>query len=97
MEHKIDRISELPDPILEHIVSFIPTKQLLQLSVLSKRWENVWTLFPIPEFVQHLFINNLRKVPPNEKEEEIQRKKDEFKSFVERSLRGRHRQRLSIN
>jgi hypothetical protein len=61
MEHKIDRISELPDPILEHILSFIPTKQTLQLSILSKRWQRVWALFPVPDFGQHLFVNNLRK------------------------------------
>ncbi|GLT55012.1 hypothetical protein SLA2020_281660 [Shorea laevis] len=97
MEHKSDQISELPDPILEHILSFVPMKQILQLSILSKRWQNVWTFFPIPEFVQHLFTNNLRNVPPNEKEQEIQRKKEEFKNFVERSLLGRYRQRLSIN
>jgi len=97
MMNKIDRLSELPDPILDHILSFIPTKQILQLSILSKRWQNVWTLLPIPEFEQHLFTNNLRKVPPNEKQEEFQRKKQEFKNFVERYLLGHYRQRLSIN
>ncbi|XP_059433951.1 F-box/FBD/LRR-repeat protein At4g26340-like [Corylus avellana] len=97
MEHKIDRISELPDPILEHLLSFIPTKQTLQLSILSKRWQRVWALFPIPDFDQDLFVNNLRKVPPNEKEQEIQRKKEEFRNFVERSLLAHYRQRLNIN
>jgi hypothetical protein len=68
-------------------------KQILQLSILSKRWQNVWTLLTIPEFVQYQFTNNLRKVTP----EEIQRKKQGFKSFVERYLLGHYRQRLSIN
>jgi len=98
MNKKLDRISELPDPILDHILSFIPIKQILQLSILSGRWQNVCTLFPIPEFKQHLFTyNNLHKVPPNEKQEEIRRKKQEFKNFVERYLLGHYRQRLSIN
>ncbi|KAE8077062.1 hypothetical protein FH972_015667 [Carpinus fangiana] len=97
MEHKIDRISELPDPILEHILSFIPTKQTLQLSILSKRWQRVWALFPVPEFNQFPFDKNLRKVPPNEKEQEIQRKKEEFINFVERSLLARYWQRLNLN
>jgi len=97
MKNKIDHISELPDPILDHILSFIPMKQILQLSILSKRWQNVCTLFPIPEFEQHLFTNNLHKVPPYEKEEELQRKKQEFKNFVERYLLGHYTQRLSIN
>jgi hypothetical protein len=97
MEHKIDGISELPDPILEHILSFIPTKQTLQLSILSKRWQRVWALFPVPGFNQFPFDKNLRKVPPNEKEQEIQRKKEEFINFVERSLLARYRQRLNLN
>jgi hypothetical protein len=97
MEHKIDRISELPDSILEHILSFIPTKQTLQLSILSKRWQRVWALFPVPDFNQFPFDKKLRKVPPNEKEQEIQRKKEEFINFVERSLLARYRQRLNLN
>jgi hypothetical protein len=97
MEHKIDRISELQDPILEHILSFIPTKKTLQLSILSKRWQRVWALFPVPDFNQFPFDRNLRKVPPNEKEQEIQRKKEEFINFVERSLLARYRQRLNLN
>jgi hypothetical protein len=85
MDHKIDRISELPEPIVENILSFIPIKQILQLSMLSKRWQNVWTLFPVPKFNQHLLTNNLRKVPPNEKQQEIQRKEEQFKYFMERT------------
>ncbi|XP_059445300.1 putative F-box/LRR-repeat protein At3g18150 [Corylus avellana] len=97
MEHKIDRISELSDPILEHILSFIPTKQTLQLSILSKRWQRVWALYPVPDFEQLPFDTNLRKVPPNQKEQEIQRKKEEFINFVERSLLAHYRQRLNLN
>ncbi|PNX99113.1 F-box/LRR-repeat protein, partial [Trifolium pratense] len=37
-----DRISELPDPILSHILSFIPTKLAATTSILSKRWKSVW-------------------------------------------------------
>jgi hypothetical protein len=37
-----DRISELPDPILSHILSFLPTKLAATTSILSKRWKSVW-------------------------------------------------------
>ncbi|WJX30864.1 hypothetical protein P8452_19357 [Trifolium repens] len=37
-----DRISDLPDPILCHILSFLPTKQAATTCVLSKRWKPVW-------------------------------------------------------
>ncbi|XP_059455171.1 F-box/LRR-repeat protein At3g26922-like [Corylus avellana] len=80
MEHKIDRLSELPEPLVEHILSFIPLKQILQLTMLSKTWQNVWTLFPILKFDQ----------------ERGQRKREEFIYFVERTLLSRRRQKISI-
>ncbi|XP_065871856.1 putative F-box/LRR-repeat protein At3g18150 [Euphorbia lathyris] len=48
MEEKEDRISALPDSILQHILSLLPsTKQAIQTGILSKRWENQWTQVPV--------------------------------------------------
>ncbi|XP_010495047.1 PREDICTED: F-box/LRR-repeat protein 25-like [Camelina sativa] len=39
-------ISDLPDEILQHILSYIPTKLAITTSVLSKRWRHVWKETP---------------------------------------------------
>ncbi|XP_065853874.1 putative F-box/LRR-repeat protein At3g18150 [Euphorbia lathyris] len=48
MEEEKDRISALPDSIIHHILSFLPsTKKAIQTSVLSKQWQNHWTHVPV--------------------------------------------------
>ncbi|XP_065872554.1 F-box/LRR-repeat protein 25-like [Euphorbia lathyris] len=47
-EGKEDRISDLPDSLIELILSFLPsTKQAIQTGILSKRWQNQWTSVPV--------------------------------------------------
>ncbi|KAL1195174.1 F-box/FBD/LRR-repeat protein [Cardamine amara subsp. amara] len=42
----MDRISQLPDDLLIKILSLVPTKDVVAMSTLSKRWKSLWTLVP---------------------------------------------------
>nr|GMC76941.1 F-box/LRR-repeat protein At3g26922-like [Ipomoea batatas] len=46
----VDRISDLPIPILHHILSFLPTREVVRTCVLSKHWHSTSSSFPILEF-----------------------------------------------
>ncbi|KAE8677794.1 F-box/RNI/FBD-like domains-containing protein, putative isoform 1 [Hibiscus syriacus] len=46
-EVRIDGISRLPDVLIQHILSFLSTKEAMATSILSKRWLPVWTSVPV--------------------------------------------------
>ncbi|XVF44492.1 hypothetical protein PTKIN_Ptkin02bG0127600 [Pterospermum kingtungense] len=49
-ENGMDRISDLPDVLLHHILLFLPIKSIAQTSVLSRRWRSLWSSFPDLDF-----------------------------------------------
>ncbi|KAJ1383970.1 Leucine-rich repeat domain superfamily [Sesbania bispinosa] len=56
-----DRISGLPDPILCHILSFLPTKLTVATSVLSKRWKPLWRSVPSFDFQDISYVPDYHK------------------------------------
>ena len=58
-DYKIDKISELPDFLLQQVLSFLTIKQVVQSSLLSKRWKHVWFTIPVLEFDGAYFESKL--------------------------------------
>ncbi|KAK4859110.1 hypothetical protein QYF36_026971 [Acer negundo] len=69
----VDRISELPDFIIHHIMSYLSSEKVAQMSVLSRRWNYLRISFPI------LVFNRWKKKSSRERT-------DEFLRFVDASI-----------
>lgn len=82
----LDRISALPEAILQHIMSFLPVDQLVRTSVLSKAWLRAWITFPVLE------IDEI--TPPNPKQREKMLK---ARSYWEKVVRIRHKYMVAIS
>ncbi|KAF9611924.1 hypothetical protein IFM89_036740 [Coptis chinensis] len=67
-----DRICCLHEPLLHHILSFMDMKEVVQTSLLSKRWRNVWRSVSVLNF--------------DEVEWSKPRSKSKFKFFVDTVL-----------
>nr|XP_011465566.1 PREDICTED: putative FBD-associated F-box protein At3g50710 [Fragaria vesca subsp. vesca]XP_011465567.1 PREDICTED: putative FBD-associated F-box protein At3g50710 [Fragaria vesca subsp. vesca] len=50
-----DRISDLPDAFLWHILSFLDTTYVVRTCILSTRWKNIWAYFPTLDFDRRCF------------------------------------------
>ncbi|KAF9612539.1 hypothetical protein IFM89_000461, partial [Coptis chinensis] len=53
-----DRISGLHEPLIQHILSFMDMKKVLQTSLLSKRWTNLWLAISGPK-LKYLQLENI--------------------------------------
>ena len=71
-----DRISSLPDPLLTHILSFLPTKEAVHTCILAKRWIKVWASLPV------LIFHDPGKPSHIKTEEEYQKHEAKFVRFL---------------
>ncbi|XP_030487741.2 probable FBD-associated F-box protein At1g32375 isoform X1 [Cannabis sativa] len=71
-----DRISQLPEAIIVHILSFLPTMNVVQTCILSKRWKFIW--FSVPK----LFFSDTSTTAP---------KFQRFHNYVDNCLEHRKR------
>ncbi|KAL8523714.1 hypothetical protein ACS0TY_013618 [Phlomoides rotata] len=47
---RVDRLSELPNSLIHLILSFLPMRDVVKTTLLSKRWKNLWTTIPCLNF-----------------------------------------------
>ncbi|XP_057773712.1 F-box/LRR-repeat protein At3g26922-like [Salvia miltiorrhiza] len=72
----MDRLSELPDSIIFHIFWLLPITNVVRTTILSKRWENLWTSTP------YLNLYHDWEVVDDYEDESIQ----EHRNFLNRAL-----------
>ena len=46
-----DHMSNLPDGVLQHILSFLPAQDVVRTCVLAKRWRHMWKSTTVLRFV----------------------------------------------
>ncbi|XP_074284201.1 F-box/FBD/LRR-repeat protein At5g22700-like [Silene latifolia] len=55
----MDRLSDLPDFIIHHIISYLYTEEAYRTSVLSKRWNQIFATNPILDFCLYNFPTDM--------------------------------------
>ncbi|OMP04654.1 hypothetical protein COLO4_09414 [Corchorus olitorius] len=73
-ENCLDKINQLPDHLIEHILSFLPTKDAVATSILSKKWYPFWTKLPVLHLEDSIRCENRKQT------------RNRFKVFVSRVL-----------
>lgn len=79
-----DRISQLPDDILRHILSLLTLHEVNRTSILSKRWHYVRSSFPYLAFDQRFFIKNPSDI--EKRKPDIDGKVEKFEIFFHGSV-----------
>ncbi|XP_065859074.1 F-box/LRR-repeat protein At3g03360-like isoform X3 [Euphorbia lathyris] len=86
-----DRISTLPDFLIQRILSFLPATDLVKTLVLSKLWKCQWTQVPVLKFVpNHDFYFDMEEL-------EGEMSHDDYINLVQQTLRQvEHVEKLEI-
>ncbi|XP_024310928.1 F-box/FBD/LRR-repeat protein At5g18770 isoform X2 [Brachypodium distachyon] len=53
-----DRLSALPDPLLQHVLSFLPSRLAVRTCALARRWRHQWKSVPAVRVKCSDFANN---------------------------------------
>lgn len=89
----VDRISDLPDEVLSHILSLLSTKEAVQTCILAKRWRKTWAFMPVLKFSLAEFMRDMADINNYEKRKECE---DKLKQFVNGVLENRGPYHLDV-
>ncbi|GAB2285311.1 hypothetical protein Dimus_019765 [Dionaea muscipula] len=60
-----DRLTDLPDAVLHHILLLLPIKTVAQTSTLTKRWRHLWHSIPDLDFNTLIPLSNTDLITPS--------------------------------
>ena len=86
---ELDLITELPEPIIQHIMSFLTYKDAAKMSVLSKHFASAWNCFPSISFDETLNMGSCARLKGKPR-------LDKFLSYVSGFL-SRRPPRIALN
>ncbi|KAI3962608.1 hypothetical protein MKW98_008475 [Papaver atlanticum] len=88
---EVDRISNLPDSLIHHILSFMYTKYAVKTCVLSKRWRYIWNSLSVLNFSEKSHISE-----SNDEDSYNESHSDIFVEFVDRVLNLRDKSDIQL-
>ncbi|GLT56832.1 hypothetical protein SLA2020_298480 [Shorea laevis] len=92
---KVDRISELPECIVHDILSYLPIEDVVQTTILSKRWYSMNKNYPVLCFDFDYFIKNLKEKFP-EGSSDFRKALKTHRKHVYKSLRRFSRKKVLL-
>ncbi|XP_059644836.1 F-box/LRR-repeat protein At4g14103-like [Cornus florida] len=84
VEENEDIISNLPSCLMDHILSFLPTKYAVATSVLSTKWKYLWTSITNLDFDDELLVEPIN--PQECTEQKLRSVEMSFINFIDRVL-----------
>ncbi|KAH7857244.1 hypothetical protein Vadar_010506 [Vaccinium darrowii] len=90
----VDRISQLPEPVKHHVMSFLPFRYRVRTSILSKTWQNAMASYPVLSCYESIFEEGAvtEEDPTKERERKLR-----FMNMVDNSILKLYKSGMTLN